>query len=530
MSKTAQKMNAVILEDINHARPVQKISDLRNAAGLTFDMQDYKRAHAILVELESLGVMDRDILILRAWDEFNLNNYEESGNRFASLYQSSPDKHSAEGLFYSYSKLNRVDELRPMVREGTLSGLLNNIQRETGSPKEATAPETDVLTSRRPNREKYDPFNTLGISHADMYFSQRSKTGDNGTSRLVSRKEPGVAYGWQSEDNNTDYRMQMDRVTLNSGVLDPALAIVGSDAAYGGIALPVPQKNSMSGFEPVLIARHDTEGATYSGEIGLTPSGGAVASTLMGRANGLKYLPWGTVSIDGYMQPVRDSILSYTGMNDPYGAVGAWGRVVKTGIAPGVNWNITDKWSASSMATLEALTGVNTRNNSHYGVRAGIGYSFDVKKFEYLSADISASYDHYQNNQNLFTYGNGGYYSPQSAINVGPSITFLTRNFYPVVLNGRASMGYGKASTINALRFPLDPANPVNIVAPGAGFYSSNSQGLNYNFSIQALWNVQKDLQLGCAFAYSQADASAPAYKENNLSLFARMPFDGIVK
>jgi hypothetical protein len=173
---------------------------------------------------------------------------------------------------------------------------------------------------------------------------------------------------------------------------------------------------------------------------------------------------------------------------------------------------------------------VNTQSNSHYGARTGIGYSFDVKKFDYINMDFSGSYDHYQTNQNLFTYGNGGYYSPQASVNFGPSVSFLTHNYYPLVIQGRAYAGYGHASNADALRYPLDPANAANIVAPGAGFYSGNSRGSSYGFSLQALWNVQNNLQLGGAIAYSQSNASAPAFKENNLSFFARIPFDGIVK
>lgn len=413
----------------------------------------------------------------------------------------------------------------------------NQAQIFASSAQDAALPEKDVVANRRSSREKYDPFAALGISHADIFFSQRSKTGESGTSRLIARKEPGFGYGWRSAEGSTDYRVQVDRVTLNSGLLDPALAIVGSDGAYplaNGVlpAIPAPRIMSMSGFEPLLIARHDEAGAIYTGEIGMTPTGGAVSSTITGRVNALKYASWGNTAIDAYIQPVRDSLLSYTGMNDPYAAKTPWGRVIKTGITPSVYWQFNNKWSASSSALLEGLTGVNTRNNSHYGARLGLGYSLDVKKFEYLTVDFSGTYDHYQNNQNLYTFGNGGYYSPQTSVNIGPSINFLTRNFHPLVIQGRAYAGYGKASNAEAMRFPLDPANPLNAPAlPGAaGFYSGNSKGTNYNFSLQALWNVQKDLQLGCAVAYSQSDASAPAFKENNLSFFARIPFDGIIK
>jgi hypothetical protein len=466
----------------------------------------------------------------------NLGNHEAAGKRFLSLYQALPDKQSAEGLFYSYTQLNRAEELHKIAREETLTELLKKGQSTTASTQSATftsAPrsENDVLAERRANREKYEPFSTLGISHMDMYFSQRSKTGETGTSRVISRREPSLGYGWRSDDKSTDYRIQIDRVKQNPGVLDPAVAIIGTDAAYGGILAPLPQAMGMSGLEPLLIARHDEAGATYTGEIGLTPSGGAVSSTITGRAHAVKYTSWGSAGIEAYLQPVRDTMLSYTGMADPYAAFSPWGRVIKTGIAPSGYWRINDKWSLTSSALFEGLSGVNTRNNSHYGVRLGVGYSLDVKKFEYLSIDLGGSYDHFQNNQNLFTYGNGGYYSPQSSINIGPSINFLTRNFFPVVIGGRASIGYGMANTTDAVRFPLDPANINNAIAPGgAGFYSSNSKGLNYNFSVQALWNVQKNLQLGCSLAYNQSDASAPAFKESNLSFFARVPFDGIIK
>ena len=518
LRRTAPDIDAVIRDDMEKAKLVQKISDLRNGAAMTYEMQDYKRSHAMLIELESLGVMDKDILTLRAWNEFNLQNYEESGKRFASLYQSAPDKQSAEGLFYSYSKLNRVDALRAMIQEATLSELLNKAQINTDTPQTSFVAEPDALADRRSNREKYDPFATLGISHADAYFSQRSKTGEIGTSRLITRKEPGLGYGWRSEDKSTDYRIQIDRITLNSGTLDPALSIVGTDGAYPLAncilpAIPAPQKNSMSGFEPLLIARHDTIGATYSGELGLTPTGGAIASTFIGRANALKYVSWGNIAIDAYIQPVRDSILSYSGMNDPYAVFAPWGRVTKTGVSPALSWQINSKWTLSTTAQLERLTGVNTQSNSHYGARTGIGYSFDVKKFDYINMDFSGSYDHYQTNQNLFTYGNGGYYSPQASVNIGPSVSFLTHNYYPLVIQGRAYAGYGHASNADALRYPLDPANAANIVAPGAGFYSGNSRGSSYGFSLQALWNVQNNLQLGGAIAYSQSNASAPAFK-----------------
>ncbi len=517
------KLRAAIRLGETHADVIKPLTEAEQlATGLTSMTGDIVSAwmkfghHDRAVGyLEKNMPSDNSLLALHGWALLNARQDEKLSRLIAQIDSGTYGKLSPE-----------VQQQFADIRKYHAGHLAENT---TVTPSAAvTAPS---LANRRSNRQKFDPYSPLGLSNWDASFSQRSKTGEQGTSRLLSRKEPTIGYGWQSED--TDYRINIDRVTLNSGTADFANVIVGTDGLVrlpNGLfpAVPAAKKMSMTGYEPSMTARHDTAMASYTGEIGLTPSEGALPSTLTGRFNAVRYAPWGNAGVDLYLQPVRDSLLSYTGLADPFGALSPWGRVIKTGLSPSANWNITPKWSLAATLQLEELTGVNTRKNNHYSTRIGVGYSFEVNKFEYLNIDFSGSYDHYQNNQNLSSYGNGGYYSPQSAINFGPSVNFLTRNFYPLVLQGRFAIGTGHASNAEAMKLPLDPANAAN--APGAAFYSGNSKGVNYGFSLQALWNMQKDLQLGCSLAYSQSNASVPNFKENNLNFFVRMPIDGIVK
>jgi len=84
-----------------------------------------------------------------------------------------------------------------------------------------------------------------------------------------------------------------------------------------GAYVAVPTTRLVNSFEPYLSYQHQGTLTTYAG-IGMTPSGAAVSSALVGNLGFTRQTERGNWGAELFSQPMRESILSYTGIVDPY--------------------------------------------------------------------------------------------------------------------------------------------------------------------------------------------------------------------
>jgi hypothetical protein len=142
-------------------------------------------------------------------------------------------------------------------------------------------------------------------------------------------------------------------------------------------------------------------------------------------------------------------------MRDP--ASGAsWGGVVRTGgraqlemTAQPVNFYVAGGYYG--------LTGQHVEKNSR--VEAGAGASWTVwrEPSEELIAGLDLVYFGYDKNQRLFSYGNGGYFSPQSYLAANIPIDWRVRSG-DIAYRLGATVGYQNYKENAAPYFPLDAA------------------------------------------------------------------------
>jgi tetratricopeptide (TPR) repeat protein len=154
-------------------------------------------------------------------------------------------------------------------------------------------------------------------------------------------------------------------------------------------------------------------------------------------------------------RPVTDSVTSYAATVDPVTGK-AWGQVMRSTAGGGLSY---DNQTTGLYADLSAsrYDGRHVADNSSWEMNLG-GY---IRPYRTRTAEfqVGANLNHqaYDNNQNLFTLGHGGYFSPQQFTSVSLPIQMrLTRAAWSVEL--RAAPGYQTYREDAADVFPIDPA------------------------------------------------------------------------
>lgn len=150
----------------------------------------------------------------------------------------------------------------------------------------------------------------------------------------------------------------------------------------------------------ILYARDDIRVT-----VGTTPLGGTVAP--LPTVNAL-YKDT-NVSVEVFNEPVKDSLLSYVGFRDIYSGR-KMGRVLKTGVKLGWEDTFDENWFYGGALTGSYFYGRNTEGNEAAKAEAYIGRTFGS-----VSVGLYSSFDHFTHDLNHFTYGHGGYYSPDIA-------------------------------------------------------------------------------------------------------------------
>ncbi|MCX7283071.1 MAG: cellulose synthase subunit BcsC-related outer membrane protein, partial [Novosphingobium sp.] len=154
-------------------------------------------------------------------------------------------------------------------------------------------------------------------------------------------------------------------------------------------------------------------------------------------------------------KPVTDSVLSYAGTRDPVTGE-RWGHVMRTGGGAGFSYDRNGN-GVYGEASYNRYNGINVRRNS--GVEGNIGGYIRLVKGarSQLTGGINANYQTYDNNQNYFTYGHGGYFSPQTFLSIGFPINY-TLETDSLDVKANLTPGFQSFTQEEAALYPTDPA------------------------------------------------------------------------
>ena len=108
---------------------------------------------------------------------------------------------------------------------------------------------------------------------------------------------------------------------------------------------------------------------------------------------------------------MENSLASYVGDRE-HRSEDTWGRVLKNGLEAGLSYDSKVSYNLD-FAYYPVIEGENTLENSEVQVFGSVLYHVAVESLTTLDYGVRVKYDTYENNNNLFLYGYGGYFSPE---------------------------------------------------------------------------------------------------------------------
>ncbi len=423
----------------------------------------------------------------RAWALYHTGRYAEAADAFEPLYRLKPEEDIAGGLYYSLVHSGQLDRAAGLARD--MGGALAAV---AGNSDARRMFDHHLFHAARQLDESFHP----SLAHVDTPFVRTSfmRRVQSSTSAvpLLStfelRKyvlETGYVYNGTNIVN-----LQVERTFINAG--DPLLR--ANDIGFK--LLPpyaFPVRSFLQGYEWDIEYRHEGWNSYYA-SVGQGFSGASLQPTLKARLGTRRQYEKGELRLEAYRQPLRDRILAYVGLDDPKTGL-QWGRVSRNGLSVEGYHALGDSdWGLGYTGREERLNGVSVQNNSHYAVSLTLPYNFRLTDGWHASLGPQLQWQRYARNQNHFTVGDGGYFSPQRDTTYGLSMHAFTdegRRLHAVfdVFVGRRAHAQDAAEV-----FPLAPN--------GLLYPASSVTETVFSTHAAAVIRLTSHLQLGADASY----------------------------
>ncbi|WP_046157681.1 cellulose synthase subunit BcsC-related outer membrane protein [Chromobacterium vaccinii] len=323
------------------------------------------------------------------------------------------------------------------------------------------------------------------------------------------------------------YFLRADAASIRAGSLDNsagndyALQRFGSVAACAALAGNSVQ--SCAGRFGAQSAQGVDLGLGYQNDqwrldIGSTPQNFPVSNVI----GGIRYSD--SVSILNYKleasrRPVTSSLLSYAGVRDAYTGQ-TWGGVVASGVGGSLGYDKGGRFGAWSNFAYQQLTGENVADNRKVTVMGGVYWRLLKEPTRQLTLGVNSINFWFQKNLGEFTFGQGGYYSPQRYNSLSIPLGYAARN-ERWSWTGRASVS---VSSAREAAEPFYPTRP-DLQAQAGNPYVSASSGPGWGVSLSGAFEYQMTprLALGGMLEYQHSQY----YQPGRALLYLRYQPDG---
>lgn len=247
-------------------------------------------------------------------------------------------------------------------------------------------------------------------------------------------------------------------------------------------------------------------GEDYHVDIGSTPLGQDL-STLVG---GVKWSPkltnYLSLIFTGERRAVTDSLLSYVGLEDKYSGK-RWGQVTKNGGNLQLSYDDGDAGFFVGGGGY-SYVGNNVASNTSLNAGAGVYLRPWHDDFRQLQTGLSVSWMNFSKNLSYFTYGQGGYFSPQNYVSVSLPVDYSKKiDNWKLSLGG--AVGYQSYTQDASNYFPTDSnmqSALENYVSTGfakeAKYAGRSQNGVGYTLRAGVDYNINKHMAVGGNVGY----------------------------
>jgi lipopolysaccharide biosynthesis regulator YciM len=226
---------------------------------------------------------------------------------------------------------------------------------------------------------------------------------------------------------------------------------------------------------------------------------------------------------------VKDSLLSYYGYKDQISGT-YWGGVTKNGGK--VEYGYDDGFLGGYMGgSYYGYRGKNVLSNNSFGLNAGLYvHPFKATMYQDLTVGIDLNYENFKHNENNFTFGHGGYFSPQKYFVASIPVNYKKKT-ENLELNANVSLGYQTYHLNEEDYFPTNSAyqSAAEFLA-GYGFIKSakheakDESGIGGSAKLALDYYLLDDLLIGGTIGYS----TFGEYKEMSEMLYIKSVLGGM--
>ncbi|MGL5344090.1 MAG: cellulose synthase complex outer membrane protein BcsC [Plesiomonas sp.] len=324
-----------------------------------------------------------------------------------------------------------------------------------------------------------------------------------------------------------------DQVNMNAGKAD--LLNVDNAADFGSALLCAPtdlhpekrcQFGSSSQRAQGTALAVGWRGDRWQADIGTTPLGFEVTDWVGGISTkgDIGQLGWSAVLS---RRPLSNSLLAYAGTVDPNtGEV--WGGVRATGGKLGLSWDQGGPYGVWSSLQYHLLTGQNVEDNTRLRLMSGVYHRLIDEPHRRLRIGTNAIYWTFDKDLSNYTFGQGGYYSPQRYVSVSLPVSYSQR-WEDWSLHMEASVGYSWPKSNGGAYYPTRPdlqqqAQNIENETSISPFYSSGgTPGIGYRARLLAEHRLTPHWFVGAAFDLEKSDTYTPSHG----LLYLRYSFNG---
>ncbi|MEC5319494.1 cellulose synthase complex outer membrane protein BcsC [Brenneria populi subsp. brevivirga] len=253
----------------------------------------------------------------------------------------------------------------------------------------------------------------------------------------------------------------------------------------------------------------------WEADVGTTPIGFEVVDIVGGVSYSNKWRNIGWTATAS-RRPISSSLLAFGGVKHPQ-TVNAkedanhpgitWGGVRANGAALGLSYDRGQEHGVWSNFSAHQLSGKNVADN--YRIRAMGGYYYKIVNQDNrrVTVGLNNMWMHYQKDLSGYSFGQGGYYSPQRYFSVGVPVNYRQRTEnWSWELGG--SVSWSRSSTKSQRRYPLSGAlGSPDPVDPGG-----SSHGIGYTVQAAIERRLSSHWTLGVGVDIQQAKDYTPSH------------------
>ncbi|WP_312468254.1 cellulose synthase subunit BcsC-related outer membrane protein [Pseudescherichia sp.] len=268
-------------------------------------------------------------------------------------------------------------------------------------------------------------------------------------------------------------------------------------------------------------------GEQYRVDIGTTPLGQDLSTLVGGVQWSPKLTDYLTLMFKGERRAVTDSLLSYVGMKDAYSGK-TWGRVTKNGGSVQLGYDDGDAGFYVNGGGYSYI-GENVASNTSMNASAGVYLRPYHDDFRALQTGLNVSWMDFSKNLSYYTYGQGGYFSPQNYVSVSLPVDF-SQKIDNWKLNVGGSVGYQSYSQDSSDYFPTSGEAQDLLkdlydlgYARDYRYGGSSESGVGYTVRAGVDYNVNKEMTIGGKVGYD----TFGNYNESTAGLYFRYMLGG---